>query len=343
MVMNQEALALEPSECKKKRATALDVAKIVGCSETTIFKAYQHPDQISKDKAEKIKLVAAQIGYEMVDKYQHIPKQFLTGQKNIYGTPEYNEPLLVELKREGKSVRQISYLSGISVQCLSKIFRKNDISILNTNHIPLNGISKRKLIALRVLEKCQVKVRNSDIRKTLAKIIRGFRDGGAIETLAYEAGVNKSIIWNYLKNSFAYNYLNAKRIRKCSGERERHEAPLKSKKYKYEKHMTEAAYDYLNQLYPINKIYPEELIYKTGTSNKGRGGFTCDFLIKDTNEIFEVKQRTTTSSNKTLYGQIFVYQSQGYKVNVILPDDVLVADSMRHILSKNNVDIHLIP
>ena len=99
--------------------------------------------------------------------------------------------------------------------------------------------------------------------------------------------------------------------------------------------MTEAAYDYLNQLYPINKIYPEELIYKTGTSNKGRGGFTCDFLIKDTNEIFEVKQRTTTSSNKTLYGQIFVYQSQGYKVNVILPNDVLVTDSMRHILSKN--------
>jgi lambda repressor-like predicted transcriptional regulator len=340
--MTQEYL-LDLTENKSQRVTALDVAKIVGCSETSIHRAYGDKDGLSDLLCEKILSVATKIGYKRVDAYAHIPKQFFTGNKTIHGTPEYNLGLLIELKNSGKSVRQISYLSGISRQTLLKIFRNNNISTLNPQTKMLNGLSERKRLALRALNRSQIKIKNSLVRKGIAKIIKGYKNGGSVEALSHEIGLNKSAVWNYLKNSFAYTYLNARRVRKYSGKKDKYEAPLKSKKYKYEKHMTGAAFDYLNELYPINKIYPEELIYKTGTSNMGRGGFTCDFLIKDTNEIFEVKQRTTTSSNKALYGQIFVYQSQGYKVSVILPDDVLVTDSMRQILSKNNVDIHLIP
>jgi len=340
--MPQEYL-LDQTENKSQRVTALDVAKIVGCSETSIHKAYGDKDGLSDLLCEKILSVATKIGYKRVDAYAHIPKQFLTGNKTIHGTPEYNLSLLIELKNSGKSVRQISYLSGISNGTLLKIFRNNNISTLNPQSKILNGLSQRKRLALRALNRSQKKIKNLLVRKGIAKIIKGYKNGGSVEALSHEVGLNKSTVWYYLKNSFAYRYLKAKRVRKYSGEKDKYEAPLKSKKYKYEKDMTKAAFDYLNELYPINKIYPEELIYKTGTSNMGRGGFTCDFLIKDTNEIFEVKQRTTTSSNKALYGQIFVYQSQGYKVSVILPDDVLVTDSMRQILSKNNVDIHLIP
>jgi len=341
--MTQECLLLNEAGTQTRRVTALDVAKIVGCSETSIHRTYGDRDGIADALCKKILSVARQIGYKRADAYAHIPKEFLTGNKTIHGTPEYNVNLLIGLKNTGKSVRQISYLSGISRQTLLKIFRNNNISTLNPQTKIINGLSKTKRLALRALNRAQIKTKHSLLRKGIAKIIKGYKNGGCIEGLSHEVGLNKSAVWRYLKHSFAYTYLNAKRVRKYSGKKERCEALLKSKKYKYEKHMTEAVFDYLNQLYPINKIYSEELIYKTNLSSTGRGGFTCDFLIKDTNEIFEVKQRTTTSSNKTLYGQIFVYQSQGYKVNVILPDDVLVSDSMRQILSKNNVDIHLIP
>jgi hypothetical protein len=340
--MTQQYL-LNQTETKSQRITALDVAKIVGCSEKSIHRAYGDRDGIADSLCKKILSVATQIGYKRADAYAHIPKEFLTGNKTIHGTPEYNVNLLIGLKKSGKSVRQISYLSGISTGTLLKIFRNNNVSTLNPQTKIIDGLSKTKRLALRALNRAQIKTKHSLLRKGIAKIIKGYKNGGCIESLSHEVGLNKSAVWRYLKNSFAYAYLNAKRVRKYSREKERYEAPLKSKKYKYEKHMTEAAFDYLNQLYPINKIFPEELVYKTFSSNRGRRGFTCDFLIKDTNEIFEVKQRTTTSSNKALYGQIFVYQSQGYKVSVILPDDVLVTDSMRQILSKNNVDIHLIP
>ena len=341
--MTQEYPLLNQTETKSQRVTALDVAKIVGCSEPSIHKAYGDRDGLSDLLCEKILSVATKMGYKRIDAYDHIPKQFLTGNKTIHGTPEYNASLLIELKNTGKSVRQISYLSGISTATLLKIFRNNNISTLNPQTKIINGLSQTKRLALKALNHVEIKVKNSSVRRGIAKIIKGYKNGGSVEALSHELGLNKSAVWNYLKNSFAYTYLKAKRVRKFRGKRDRHEADLKSKKYKYEKHMTQAAFNYLNQLYPLNKIYSEELVYKTNLSNSGRGGFTCDFLIKETNEIFEVKQRTTTCSNKTLYGQIFVYQSQGYKVSVILPDDVLVTNSMRHILSKNNVDIHLIP
>jgi len=324
------------------RVTMMDVAKIVGCSEGTVNRAYGSLGEISEKTRVRILNVAEKLGYERLDKYEGISPEFLTGKKTKYGTPELNTDLLIQLKNSGKSVRQISYLSGASTNTLLKIFRNNNISTLNPQIKIIDGLSERKRLALKALNSIQIKTRDSALRRGIAKIIRGYRNGGSIEALSHENGLNKSAVWRYLKNSFAYSYLKARRVRKYSRKKDRHEAPLKSKKYKYEKHMTEAAFDYLNQLYPLSKIYSEELIYKTNSSNMGRGGFTCDFLIKDTNEVFEVKQRTTTSSNKALYGQIFVYQSQGYKVSVIFPDDVLVTDSMRHILSKNNVDIHLI-
>jgi hypothetical protein len=64
------------------------------------------------------------------------------------------------------------------------------------------------------------------LRRKIAKIIRGYRNGGSIEALSHENGLNKSAVWRYLKNSFAYSYLKARRVRKYSRKKDRHVAPF---------------------------------------------------------------------------------------------------------------------
>jgi hypothetical protein len=274
-----------------------------------------------------------------------ITKEFLTGRKTKYGTPEYNKELIIQLRTSGSSINKISYASGIQWNTISKILSDNDISTCNLQTKFINGISTARTKALRALNKknskYQMKVRGSQIRNIIAKIIKEYKKGGNIEFLCHQHGVNKNTVWSYLYKSFAYQILKAKKIRPFSRAKDKFEINLRSKKYKYEKQMTENVKAYLNHLYPFNKVQSEHLIYKTHSS-KGKRGYVCDFFISDTNEVFEVKQRTTTCSNKTLFGQVFVYQSCGYKVNVIFPDDVVISDSTRNILTKNSVDIHTI-
>ena len=274
-----------------------------------------------------------------------ITKEFLTGRKTKYGTPEYNKELIIQLRMSGSSINKISYASGIQCNTISKILSDNNISTGNLQTKFINGISTGRTRVLRALNKKnskhRMKVRGSQIRSIIAKIIREYKKGGNIEFLCHQHGVNKSTVWNYLYKSFAYQILKAKKIRPFSRARDKNEINLKSKKYKYEKQMTENVAAYLNQLYPFSRVESERLIHETHSS-AGKRGYVCDFFIPDTNEVFEVKQRTTTSSNKVLFGQIFVSQSCGHKVNVIFPDDVVISDSTRNILAKNNVDIHTI-
>jgi len=324
---------------------ALDVARIAGCSETHIHRAFSLNSNISELFRDKIISISKEIGYVRSDPYGKISKEFLTGKKTNYGTPEYNAELITKLRKSGLSIREISHASGIGRHTLSRILSDNNVSTINPQTKLINGLSKARTLALKTLEnkktRFQLKVRSSETRNTIARIIKEYKKGRHIETLCHEYGLNKSIVWSYLGKSFAYKFLKAKRIMPFKGAKDKIEINLKSRKYRYEKEMTENVRAYLHQLYPFNKVESECLIYKTH-STAGKSGYVCDFLISDTNQVFEVKQRTTTNSNKTLFGQIFVYQSCGKKVGVIFPDDVIISDSTRNILTKNNVDIHTI-
>jgi AraC-like DNA-binding protein len=324
---------------------ALDVARIAGCSETTIHRAFGLDTGISDLFREKIFSISKEIGYVRLDPYGKISKEFLTGKKTIYGTPEYNAELIISLKKSGLSINKISHASGISRRTLRRILLDNNVSTINPQTKFINGLSKARTLALKTLEnkktRFQLKVRSSETRNTIARIIKEYKKGRHIETLCHEYGLSKSIVWSYLGKSFAYKILKAKRIMPFKGAKDKIEINLKSKKYRYEKEMSANVLAYLHKTYPFSKVEPEHLTYKTHSS-AGKKGFVCDFFIPDTNEVFEVKQRTTTSSNKALFGQIFVSQSCGYKVNVIFPDDVIISDSTRNILTKNNVDIHTI-
>lgn len=324
---------------------ALDVARIAGCSETTIHRAFGLDTGISDIFREKIFSISKEIGYVRSDPYAKISKEFLTGRKTIYGTPEYNAELIIKLRTNGLSIRKISHASGICKQTLSKILSDNNVSTINLQTMFTDGVSKARALALVTLKnkntRFEIRVKGSKTRKTIAQIIKQYKKGGHIEPLCQQHEIPISIVWNYLSKSLAYTILKARRIRPFSGVKDKIEAHLKSKKYKYEKQMSANVLAYLHKTYPFSKVEPEHLIYKTHSS-AGKKGFVCDFFIPDTNEVFEVKQRTTTSSNKALFGQIFVSQSCGYKVNVIFPDDVIISDSTRNILTKNNVDIHTI-
>ena len=165
---------------------ALDVARIAGCSETTIHRAFGLDTGISDLFREKIFSISKEIGYVRSDPYAKISKEFLTGRKTIYGTPEYNAELIIKLRTNGLSVRKISHASGIGKQTLSKILSDNNVSTINLQTKFINGLSKARTIALKTLQnkktRFQLKVRSSETRKTIARIIKEYKKGRHIKS-----------------------------------------------------------------------------------------------------------------------------------------------------------------
>lgn len=324
-----------------KRVTMMDIAKIVGCAEKTVDKVYNCPHEVAEKTKTRILQVAKELGYERVDRFGHINSEFLTGNKTRYGTPELNMPLLIALKEQGKSVRQIGRITGIGQNMLLKQFRRHNISTKNPQAILINGLSKTKRLLIEAAKKkSEFKIKGSDIRRKLVLIIKKYKIGIPIETACAELGINKSSIWNYLTKSRAYLFLKKRRTRPWAGSRNRFEKPFKSKKYIRESHMTENAEIFIKNL-RVGEIEKEKVIYQTGC--KGKTGFTCDFFASETNTVYELKQRTTTHSNKSLFGQIFIYKTCGHNVAIIFPDDVTITQSLQYALDANQVTVHRLP
>ena len=187
----------------------------------------------------------------------------------------------------------------------------------------------------------QFTTRGSELRKTLAKIIKGYKNGIPIETICADLNFKKSAAWRYLTKTLSYPILKMRKKRPYSGQKNKCELRFKSKKYVRESHMTENAEAFLKTTLNIHNLEKEKLIYLTSSS--GRKGFTCDFFDPNTNTVFELKQRVTTSSNKSLFGQILVYQATGHKIGVVVPDDVTTTESFRHILNVNEVTLYRLP
>jgi len=325
-----------------KRVTMIDIAKIVGCTERTVDRAYNSPRGISEKTKTRILQVAKELGYERVDRFGHISPEFLTGKKTKHGTPELNMPLLIALKEQGKSVREIGRITNIRLTTLLKHFRRHNISTTNPQTILVNGLSKTKRLLIQAAKKkTEFKTKGSEIRRMLVLIIKKYKIGIPVETACAELGINKSRIWNYLTKSTAYLVLKKRKNRPWSGSKNRYEKPFKSKKYIRESHMTANAETFIKNL-NVGEIEKEKVIYQTGV-RKGRTGFTCDFYVSQTNTVYELKQRTTTHSNKSLFGQIFIYKTCGHNVAVIFPDDVTITESLQYALDANQVTVHRLP
>ena len=326
-----------------QRVTMMDIAKTVGCAESTVDKVYNSPCEVSEKTKAKILEVGQKLGYKRINKYALISPEFLTGNKTKYGTPELNTALLIALRKSGKSVRQISKITGISNPTLLRTFRNHNISTINLKTITLNGLSKTKRLAIRSAKNwLQLQAKGSDARRKIALVIKDYKNGIPIETSCASRNIDKSLAWRYLAKSYAYQFLKQKKKRPYSGQKNRCEQKFKSKKYVRESLMTTNAEELLKSKLGIQELVNEKVVYST-SSGGGRRGFTCDFYAPQTNTVFELKQRTTTSSNKSLFGQILVYKACGHQVVVVFPDDITITDSLKYILDKNQVDILLLP
>jgi hypothetical protein len=325
------------------------MATVFGKSESTIERCLKNSIKMSLELRTKVQEYAKINNFEFTNqkRYEAINPDFLTGKKDRYGIPEVNEALILQMRRDRMSIRNIKRISGISKPRISNILKRNNVSTHNLQtQTDAKGLSLRQRNAIKAhnrrINKAELKQKNSLVRKGLATILKEYKSKQTpIERQIDQHGIAKWQAWQYLKNSFAYNILKRRIVRKYSRQKERHEEKRKSKLYRYEKDMYPSVEKYLLSLYPGLQVRKEVCISKT--SNRGREGFTTDFYVCEKNLCIEVKQRTTTCSNKVLYGQIFVYKSKGHKCAALFPHDVYIPPDLTETLTAHGVEIMVMP
>lgn len=328
-------------------STLTSLAHRLGKSQSTIERALKDSGGISQETKDLIIKAAVEAGYCLKNKYQKINPEFLTGRKNQFGIPEIREDLILQARRDRMDIKQISKVTGINVGRIRKILKANKKPTHNLTTKIENGLSERQRKALKTFDNKiraqQYKTRYSDIRNKVSKILKEYKKNNTpIERICQDMGITKHTVWPYIRKSFVYNILNKKRsaVRPFAGKKQ-YEEKRKSKLYRFEKQMSDDVLKYLKSRHPGCTITKEKTILET--SERGRGGYCCDFFISEKMLCVEVKQRTTTSSNKNLYGQILVYKTQGYLTEVVFPPDVIIPDDLRQTLSANSVEICQLP
>jgi hypothetical protein len=332
-----------------ERTSILKMAKIFGKSVSTIERCLKNSSEISDELKTKVQEFAKNNNFEFTNqkRYEAIKPEFLTGKKDRYGIPQVNEALICQMRRDRMSIENIKRATGIQVGRIAKILKSSGLPThsLNTK-FDEKGLSERQSKAIerheRRMRRLGLKQKNSTIRKKIAAILIEYKKNYTpIEKQIIDLCIPKWTVWKYLKNSFTYKVLKSKNNRKYAGVKDSWEENKKSRKYRYEKHMYPDVRSYLASIFPNSKIEQEACVLKTST--RGRMGFTADFLVKEKNLCIEVKQRTTTSSNKSLYGQIFVFQSKGYQCAALFPSDVVIPNDLSETLTSNGVQIMVLP
>lgn len=332
-----------------ERTSISKMAKIFGKSESTIERCLKNNSKMSEILRTKVREFAKINNFEFTNqkRYEAIKPEFLTGKKDRFGIPEINEALICQMRRDRMSIRNIKRVTGIQVNRIAKILKSSGLSThdLKTK-FDEKGLSERqkKAIEAHELRMCRLglKQRHSTIRKKIAEILLEYKKNYTpIETQIANHGIATGTAWNYIRKSFVYNILKARKPKKYKGQKEKNWKELKSKRYKYEKEMYSDAYLYLKKIFPETIIQREVVISKT--SSAGRGGYSVDFFIKDKNLCVEVKQRTTSCSNKTLYGQMFVYKSKGHSCAAMFPSDIVIPDNLAETLTSNGVQVMVLP
>jgi hypothetical protein len=309
-----------------KRITMMDIAKIVGCSEGSVGRAYNFPEKIKKELRIKILNIGEKLGYQRMDRFKNIKLEFLTGEKTTDGTPEINIEKLKELRKQGKTLLEIKKITGIGLYTLIKEFRRNG----SITELTSKEIERKQYVIESARIKNEMITRQSDFRKKLAIIIKKAKNGIPLRLTCKHLGVNPYSAMKYFRKSNAYSILKK--------QKNNYKQNFISKEYKRESDMTESAESYIKKLGCIN-IEKEKPLWAASVG-KGWSGFRCDFYIRETNTVFELKQRTTSHSNKSLFGQILIYKTLGHNVSVIFPNDITITRSLQHMLDANQVTVH---
>jgi len=203
----------------------------------------------------------------------------------------------------------------------------------NKNAKGLGGDAKSILIK----EKEKIKVAQS--RNITAALIKGLKNGIPVEVTARNLGASKSTAWNHVYKTKAYRLLR-KRLKANLKYPQKKNIDFVSKKWPTEKKMSQDAYLYIAKKNTGKTILQEPVVWET--EKERRSGLRADFLIKEDNHIYELKQRCDPGSAKETIGQAYLYLMAGYNVSVIAPNDINIPKYLVAALDKMKVELILI-
>jgi transcriptional regulator with XRE-family HTH domain len=327
---------------KKRRVTQEDMCNFLGIAPTTVdrcLKGIGDPKTI-----EAVKEAAERLGYQRINKWASIKKEFIKGY-NASGSPILDEEAICILRARGNHARSISKITGVAKPRLRRIFQKNRLKTENLQAIKQNELSKRQQIEVKMLnqqkaelhEAAQYKKKGSELRNLICKIIKNHKKGVPIEKIARELKISRSLAFRCAYKTKSYFIIKKRRvIKKRSGSAT---TSTYSTFYARESDMTNAVYEELKRRYPSCYIEKEYPITQTFFGNSIRH-IRADFVVKPESGksvAVEVKHSTTTSSIKVLLGQVFIYKTCDYDVVCVFPKDAFISDFCKKMLENNNV------
>ena len=326
----------------KRRITQEDIANLLGIGSTTVDRCLKGIG--SQETIALVNNKANELGYERVNKWASVKKEFIKGY-NPSGSPIIDEEAICILRSRGNHARSISEITGIARPRLSKIFQKNRLSTENLQAIRINGLSKKQQVEVRMLDKeraqtlesAEYSKRWSDLRKLTLRIIKNYKKGVTIEKIARELKINKTLAFRCAYRTKSYFLIKKRKvIKKRTGSAT---TSTHSSFYSKESDMTDAVYKELRRKYPDCYIEKEYPITETFFGNHIRH-VRADFVVKQETRkpiAIEVKYSTSTNSIKVLLGQILINKTCGYDVECVFPKDAFLSDFCEKMLGNNNV------
>ena len=326
----------------KRRVTQEDIANSLGIATTTVDRCLKGIG--SQETIALVNNKANELGYERVNKWASVKKEFIKGY-NPSGSPIIDEEAICILRSRGNHARSISEITGIATPRLRKIFQKNRLSTENLQAIRINGLSKKQQIEVRMLDKeraqtfesAQYSKKWSDLRKLTLKIIKTYKKGVPIEKIARELKIRRTLAFRCVYRTKSYFIIKKRKvIKKQTGAAT---TSTHSNFYTKESDMTNAVYEELKRKYPDCYIKKEYPITETFFGNHIRH-VRADFVVKQETRkpiAIEVKHSTTTNSIKNLLGQVFINKTCGYNVECVFPKDAFISDFCKKMLISNNI------
>jgi hypothetical protein len=241
----------------------------------------------------------------------------------------------------GEALENCGACPEIAIRWLKKTKSYDAIKWRCQKNNKTKGLSQEeRLISIKSKKEAE-KILNRETRSKTAWLIKKLKNGIPVETAIREAGIKKHMAWRWLYKTKAYNILRKKlKINSKWGFQilKQRENGVISLRFAKEKHMNELAIKEIEKRHPSKTITKEENVYET-TSNRG---LLADFLVKEEAHIYELKQRCDAGSAKEAIGQIFIYQMLGFRVSLILPNDVIIPKYFIEALDKMKAELILI-
>ena len=238
--------------------------------------------------------------------------------------------------RLGEALENCGACPEIAIRWLKKTKSYDAIKWRQQKNKNANGLG-RDARSILIKEKEKIKAKQS--RSTTAALIKGLKNGVPIEVMARNFGINKSTAWNRIYKTKAYRLLR-KRLKANLKYPQKKNTGFVSKKWQTEKEMSKYAHEYVAKKNTGKTILQEPVVWETGKKN--RSGLRADFLIKEDNHIYELKQRCDPGSAKETIGQVYLYLMAGYGVSVIAPNDIYIPEYLLKALEKMKVELILI-